>query len=321
MPQDADVIEDQPGNCPKCGMRLQAVRLRSVWTSPIHAAVTKDQPGTCPIDGRKLIQVTMSEGWACVGETKGALEPGTCPDGTRRKRTFTARPHGNHNPQHGGQFFMAPDNWHHLEGTYPSAGLFRLYLYDDYTKPLSAALVRDIGGHVTTADGRDIPLKRRGRTLQANIGTASFPVVLHARVAFEPGGTQNLFDFTFPNYSTDAPAPTATASRVIPAAPTATAAVPPPMGTTTPSGIQLGLRADQIPADRQELLKALDDRSDQIRSLIDQGQFATVYVPAFQAKDLALSLDARASGRPDAEREMVDAAVAQLVRDTYLLDA
>ena len=322
MPQDADVIEDKPGNCPKCGMRLQAIRLTSVWTCPIHAAVTKDSAGTCPIDGRRLIQVTMAETWTCAGNPKAALEPGTCPDGTPRKRTLSPRPHGNHNPQHGGQFFMAPDNWHHLEGTYPSAGLFRVYLYDDYTKPLPAAKVRDMAGHVTTADGRDVPLKQVGRVLEGRIGSAGFPVVLHAHVKFESDGKENLFDFTFPEYSKDAPVPTAvpTTARSAPAAPSAT--VPPaPMGAPTPTGIQLGLRADQIPAGLPELLKALQDRSKQIDTYIAQGQYGTVYVPAFEAKDLALSLDDRAKDRPRAERQVVDAAVGKLVRDTYLLDA
>lgn len=323
MPQDADVIEDKPGNCPKCGMPLHAIRLTSIWTCPIHAAVTKEKAGTCPIDGRRLIQVTMAETWTCAGEAQAALEPGTCADGTPRKRTFSARPHGNHNPQHGGQFFMAPDNWHHLEGAYPSAGLFRVYLYDDYTRPLPVAKVRAIAGHVTTADGRDIPLTRRGRTLEASIGKAGFPVVLHAHVKFEPDGKDNLFDFTFPAYSKDAPsAPVTATATAAPATAAPTAAVPPaPMGTPTPTGIQLGLRPDQIPSGLPELLKALQDRSNQIDGYIKQGDLGTVYVPAFEAKDLALSLDDHAKARPEAERQVVDAAVGELVRDTYLLDA
>jgi hypothetical protein len=50
----------------------------------------------------------------------------------------TSRPHADHNPKHGGQFFMAPNKWNHLEGTMPSSKEFRLYFYDNYTKPISA---------------------------------------------------------------------------------------------------------------------------------------------------------------------------------------
>ena len=67
MPADADVIEDKPGQCPKCGMRLTPVRLDTTWTCPIHGAVHKDAAGSCPIDGRPLIQVIMSLSWHCKG--------------------------------------------------------------------------------------------------------------------------------------------------------------------------------------------------------------------------------------------------------------
>lgn len=316
MPQDADVIEDKPGTCPKCGMRLQTVRFVSVWTCPIHAAVIKEAAGTCPLDGRRLIQVTMAESWTCPGDSKGSMEPGSCPDGSARKKTFAARPHGNHNPQHGGEFFMAPDNWHHLEGTYPSTGLFRVYLYDDYTKPLSTAKVREIAGRVTTANGQDIPLARNGRVLEARVGKAALPLTLHAHVRFEPDGVENLFDFTFAALTTDtAPiATTATASR----APSVPAA---PMGTPTPTGIKLGLSAAEIPTDVAALLKGLRDRSNQIAALITQGQYGMVYVAAFEAKDLALSLDAKNEAAPSNQHTILDTAISQLVRDTYLLDA
>ncbi|MFN0118435.1 MAG: hypothetical protein ACKVQC_09125 [Elusimicrobiota bacterium] len=49
-----------------------------------------------------------------------------------------SKPHEDHSPKHGGQFFMAPDKFHHLEGAMPFAGEFQLYFYDDYTKPISA---------------------------------------------------------------------------------------------------------------------------------------------------------------------------------------
>ena len=38
---------------------------------------------------------------------------------------------------------MAPDHWHHLEGTMAGTRDFRLYFYDNYTKPISARSFRD----------------------------------------------------------------------------------------------------------------------------------------------------------------------------------
>ena len=200
MPGDEDVIEDKPGRCPKCGMELEPIRLDSVWTCPVHAAVTKEQPGKCPIDGRQLVPVTMAVSWTCpaVAGSKDSLTPGTCADGTPMVKKFSPRPHGNHNPQHGGAFFMAPDNWHHLEGAYFPPGLFRLYLYDDFTKPLPVAAVRATQARVTPAkDGKELPLVRNGRVLEAKIGKLPFPAVMQAKVRFTPDGPEHLFDFTF----------------------------------------------------------------------------------------------------------------------------
>jgi hypothetical protein len=45
--------------------------------------------------------------------------------------------HSDHRPKHGGAFFMSSNNWHHVEGVFVSAEEFRLYVYDNFTRPLS----------------------------------------------------------------------------------------------------------------------------------------------------------------------------------------
>ena len=90
---------------------------------------------------------------------------------------YTQRAHGDHNPKHGGIFFMAPDNWHHLEGTYPAAGRFRVYVYDDYSKPLSSLDARKVRGRVVTKEVFD---PKTGATREL----ASAPLVLARNGAF-----------------------------------------------------------------------------------------------------------------------------------------
>ena len=45
------VTSDQPGRCPKCGMKLLATVTPAAAVSyacPMHPDVTSDQPGRCP---------------------------------------------------------------------------------------------------------------------------------------------------------------------------------------------------------------------------------------------------------------------------------
>src|SRR5580765_3636368 len=174
-PMHPEILEDKKGTCPICKMDLVAVRLDSVWSCPVHPVIAESKPGKCPIDRRDLIQVTVAVSWTCPGATTESTEPGTCPDGAPMARKTTPRAHGNHNPQHGGQFFMASDNWHHLEGTYLPSGVFRMHVYDDYTRPLPLKDVRAITASVVTknaATGTETttPLVRSGQYLQARVG-------------------------------------------------------------------------------------------------------------------------------------------------------
>src|SRR6201987_30350 len=58
-PMHADVVADQPGDCPKCGMRLELILTSApgkgtVYTCTMHPEVQQDHPGDCPICGMSL---------------------------------------------------------------------------------------------------------------------------------------------------------------------------------------------------------------------------------------------------------------------------
>ena len=58
-PMDAEVREDYPGACPKCGMALEpslplAPATRIEYTCPMHPQIVRSGPGSCPICGMAL---------------------------------------------------------------------------------------------------------------------------------------------------------------------------------------------------------------------------------------------------------------------------
>jgi hypothetical protein len=327
-PMHPEILESQGGSCPICKMDLVPIRLDSVWTCGTKPlAVVRDGPGRCPIDGTALVQVTAAVSWTCKGGTEEATSPGTCGDGSPKTRTYALRAHGNHNPQHGGLFFMASDNTHHLEGAYLASGTFRMYFYDEFTKPQTIANIKAYRATLMVKDpktGKDTPysLVRSGAFLQASIGKPPLPAEMWAKVRFAPEGKDNRFDFTFPAYSKE---PHATTGPTLTSAAPAPATTAPLVETLMPpgdtSGVDPSLVVTPIPGTVPEMLAELSTRTDQIRSLIDRGTFAAIYVPAFQAKDLALALDEHKGELTPERRRIADPAIATLVRSAYLLDA
>ena len=224
---------------------------------------------------------------------------------------YSPRPHGSHNPQHGGQFFMAPDNWHHLEGAYPVPGRFRVYVYDDFSKPLSMAQARNVRGRVVIKEAFDpktgttrelastpLVLAPNGAFLEARIDprtVSALPVKLTAKISFSTGDKESRFDFAFPAYSHDVPTFAATAASVGKPAPVAPAA----------------------PIAPDALLSDLKARSAEVASLLKSGALGGIFVPALQAKDLALEIQAKQAG---ANQERIEASVKQIVLAAYQLD-
>jgi FtsP/CotA-like multicopper oxidase with cupredoxin domain len=56
-PMHPEVTSDQPGRCPKCGMKLLATQApaTTAYVCPMHPEVVSDQPGRCPKCGMKLL--------------------------------------------------------------------------------------------------------------------------------------------------------------------------------------------------------------------------------------------------------------------------
>jgi FtsP/CotA-like multicopper oxidase with cupredoxin domain len=64
-PMHPEVVSEEPGRCPKCGMTLLATAVPSdtTYACPMHPEVTSDAPDRCPKCGMKLIPVDLvSEG-------------------------------------------------------------------------------------------------------------------------------------------------------------------------------------------------------------------------------------------------------------------
>jgi hypothetical protein len=118
--------------------------------------------------------------------------------------------HMDHKSKHGGSFFMALDNKHHLEGVLLPPGTFRVYLYDDRTKPLKAEETRQASGTVQIGESDDSPKidlapGKKKETLEVNLGNGiKFPVTLTLLLhlpGMEPDAKPELFNFTFGQFT------------------------------------------------------------------------------------------------------------------------
>jgi FtsP/CotA-like multicopper oxidase with cupredoxin domain len=60
-PMHSDVVSDEPGKCPKCGMLLLAVAAPAdtSYVCPMHPDVTSDAPDRCPQCGMKLVPAQL----------------------------------------------------------------------------------------------------------------------------------------------------------------------------------------------------------------------------------------------------------------------
>jgi hypothetical protein len=201
-PMHPEVVDDQSGACPICKMRLTPVRLELVWSCQLHLELTRQQPGTCRICGRQLVKIIKALSFTCPSHPKvNEINPGKCPvDQRTLVAKYSLRPHGDHNPKHGGTFIMAPNNWH-VEATHPASSRFRLYVYDEYSRPF---IPKGFTSRIVEGE-RSIPFTpAAGRTfLEARIPQSALPATIVVKARFEATQPEYHFDFQFYDYSTE----------------------------------------------------------------------------------------------------------------------
>jgi FtsP/CotA-like multicopper oxidase with cupredoxin domain len=85
-PMHPEVTSDEPGRCPKCGMKLLASQapVPVTYACPMHPEVVSDQPGRCPKCGMKLLATQAPAAgptsYVCPMHSEvTSQEPGHCP--------------------------------------------------------------------------------------------------------------------------------------------------------------------------------------------------------------------------------------------------
>ena len=221
--------------------------------------------------------------------------------------------HMDHSPRHGGRVFMAPDSFHHIEGTYPEPGIFRLYATDNYREPVDVTMWM---GRVVLQEDYDpttdefIEVEAAfllpspdGAYLEAEVGDQPLPTDFIAKIRMVEDYPEDRFDFIFTELTSDALVLTVPAPTDVPA--------------TLPLAERIRPR---IPEATRDIVSGIDARNEEISRLVAEGRFTEIFIPALQSKELALALDQRAEALPTDGRNQVRIAVRSLVRAAWLLD-
>lgn len=173
------------------------------------------------IDGkayRTLFQVDtadLAEVYLCpmrCEKDKVYAKAGNCPV-CKMKMKHPQSAHADHNPKHGGLLFMASNHWHHLEGVLVKADEFRVYLYNDHTKPISAKTF--VEGSYIEVVRVDAERKAQGTPVKVPFAAAPngtylvaaipkdlvVPIDVTVRLKFEGKERPDLYNFTFDQVS------------------------------------------------------------------------------------------------------------------------
>ena len=85
-PMHPEVVSEEPGSCPRCGMKLLAQAAEDVtYVCPMHPEVTSEKPDRCPSCGMKLLPANLVEAGG------GPRAPWARPQASRRRRAHEPR--------------------------------------------------------------------------------------------------------------------------------------------------------------------------------------------------------------------------------------
>ena len=59
-PMHPEVVSEEPGSCPKCGMKLLATAAPTSYVCPMHPEVVSETPDRCPKCGMKLVPAALA---------------------------------------------------------------------------------------------------------------------------------------------------------------------------------------------------------------------------------------------------------------------
>ncbi len=264
-----------------------------------HELIDYTRPGTCDVCGTPLAQKAQFEQrhtWTCLTASCPEFKalfygPGLCPD---CGQPVTGMGHMDHTPLHNGEFFMADNLYHHLEGTLTEPGKFKLYFYDDWKTPMDprnfsgTAFIEHENPETGDVSETEYPLEiaREGDMWMSAELPPDVPIILYAKVML--AGKEKRFDFQFDQLTVE------------------------PVGPVKGGPVRLHshLRPELvIPDSAQDILKEIRKRDVLIKGLIDKKDWFALQFPALDSKDFVNALLGKQDGLNPRERSALKKAI------------
>jgi hypothetical protein len=133
-----------------------------------------------------------------------------------------------------------------------------------------------------------------GPYLEAAIESLPLPATLIVQATFTKGGKEQRFDFTFNEHSV--------------------AAAP----ETMDGAARLAM---EVPDTASGVLSLLVERRDAVKTLVEKGGLSELWVPALQAKELALALEFHSREFSEKRRADIETATRAVILSAFRLDA